>query len=100
VVSTLPTRRPAGTSADTRTKAGTPGGTGLRLGEAACTDLAKVSGQIALIPRLPGYYCLSLYDPVTASANGVWNGRPIYYSRTFTNSCEADIGTGGHVFHF
>jgi hypothetical protein len=69
-------------------------------GEAACTDLAKVSGQISWIPRLPGYYCLSLYDPVTASANGVWNGRPISYSQKFTNSCEANISTGGHVFHF
>ena len=52
-------------------------------------------GRILLPPRV----CHGQYDPVRATAIGVWNRRPIRYVRTFSNPCVMHSETGP-VFSF
>jgi hypothetical protein len=66
---------------------------------AACMNLMLVNGEVASIPPSASA-CFHYYDPVTASASGTWNGRPVTYSARFTNESCARIATGGHVFNF
>ncbi|GAA3034321.1 SSI family serine proteinase inhibitor [Streptosporangium longisporum] len=64
----------------------------------ACGVLSRAQGDPALI-RLPWRGCPQYYDAVTATATGLWNGRQIRYSRTFSNRCELYAATGP-VFAF
>lgn len=66
---------------------------------AACADLIKANGDIKRIPPAKGN-CLPVEIRVIAKASGIWQGRQIAYSQSFTNDCYANKGTGGHVFHF
>ncbi|MEU8385504.1 SSI family serine proteinase inhibitor [Streptosporangium sp. NPDC048865] len=59
----------------------------------ACALLGRAQGNPAYI-RLPWVGCPRQYDPVTVSATGTWNGRPVRYRRTFTNQCEVRAATG------
>ena len=67
---------------------------------AACRDLVAAGGNIAAIPSETGVACPLFFKPVNAQAKGWWEGRPVSYSRTFPNTCFANIQTGGHVFNF
>ncbi|MFF8538539.1 SSI family serine proteinase inhibitor [Streptomyces sp. SAS_267] len=60
----------------------------------ACRQLVAAGGDIGRIPRRSGAMCPMLYAPVTASAYGVWDGRRVDYTHTFSNSCVMGAGTG------
>jgi hypothetical protein len=59
----------------------------------ACAELHEAEGDITRIPR-KDVYCPMVYAPVTASAHGEWNGRPVSYERTFSNTCALRAATG------
>ncbi|MFF5206502.1 SSI family serine proteinase inhibitor [Streptosporangium sp. NPDC000396] len=65
----------------------------------ACAELALAQGDPALIRPLSGVACTQQYDPVTATATGLWNGRAIRFERTFGNACLMSNATGS-VFAF
>ncbi|WP_327352570.1 SSI family serine proteinase inhibitor [Streptomyces sp. NBC_01304] len=59
----------------------------------ACRDLRAAGGDINRIkPR--DMICTKIYQPVTAAAYGMWNGRRTVYAKTFGNSCEMYAATG------
>ncbi len=76
-----------------------PGGTHPRAA-AACAELARARGDLAQLPvqRAP-HACFMIYSPVTASARGAWQGRPVRYTKKFPNSCVLRDKTGS-VFDF
>lgn len=53
----------------------------------ACAELDAASGDIGAVPRKDAF-CPMIYAPVTARAEGVWNGTRVTYARTFSNTCE------------
>jgi Subtilisin inhibitor-like len=59
----------------------------------ACEELSQAGGDIAGIPQKKAY-CPMIHAPVTASAHGEWGGRPITYTRTFSNACLMAATTG------
>ncbi|MEU6097204.1 SSI family serine proteinase inhibitor [Streptomyces sp. NPDC047079] len=59
----------------------------------ACAELDAVQGDIGRIPP-DDSLCPMLYAPVTVSARGEWDGRPVEYSHTFANACELQARTG------
>ncbi|WP_119727513.1 SSI family serine proteinase inhibitor [Thermomonospora amylolytica] len=65
----------------------------------ACADLAAANGDITRIPPANAV-CVAVYEPVTAYASGIWNGRSVYFSKVYTNDACANVATGGNVFHF
>ncbi|WP_328932113.1 MULTISPECIES: SSI family serine proteinase inhibitor [unclassified Streptomyces] len=62
----------------------------------ACAELAVADGDIDALPP-KSVFCPMIYAPVTAHARGEWKGRPVDYSRTFSNACSMAARTG-HVF--
>ncbi|MFG3020155.1 SSI family serine proteinase inhibitor [Streptomyces sp. NPDC048254] len=60
----------------------------------ACAELDTVGGDIARIAPIKDAMCPMVYAPVTAQAHGQWNGRPIEYHETFSNSCQMAARTG------
>ncbi|MFF3887258.1 subtilase-type protease inhibitor [Streptomyces sp. NPDC001914] len=60
----------------------------------ACRQLRAAGGDIGRIPRRAGSLCPMLYAPVTASAQGVWEGRRVDYRHAFSNSCVMGAETG------
>ncbi|MFF7186613.1 SSI family serine proteinase inhibitor [Streptomyces sp. NPDC008222] len=59
----------------------------------ACAELQAAQGDIGRIPR--GHsFCPMLYAPVTVTARGEWDERPVEYSHTFANVCELQARTG------
>ncbi|WP_432096790.1 subtilase-type protease inhibitor [Streptomyces sp. bgisy100] len=55
---------------------------------AACSELRGVNGKPGLLVKNdPGRVCPFIHDPVTVTAEGVWQGRRMSYSATFSNSC-------------
>ncbi|KND32689.1 SSI family serine proteinase inhibitor [Streptomyces acidiscabies] len=59
----------------------------------ACEQLRAARGDIRAVPEREGF-CTLVYAPVTASARGQWNGRPVQYEQTFGNKCEMAMRTG------
>ncbi|MFJ8781373.1 SSI family serine proteinase inhibitor [Streptomyces sp. NPDC102476] len=59
----------------------------------ACAQLAAVAGDIGSLPPAD-VFCPMLYAPVTAQADGEWNGRPVEYRETFPNGCVLGARTG------
>ena len=59
----------------------------------ACSELAAVGGDIDAIPA-GSVFCPMIYAPVTAHARGEWQGRPVDYTRTFSNGCVMAARTG------
>lgn len=59
----------------------------------ACTQLREAAGDITRIPHEDAY-CPMLYAPVTASARGEWDGRPVEYTQTFPSDCAMTAATG------
>jgi hypothetical protein len=60
--------------------------------------LNRAQGDPDMI-RVRQGFCRRDYDPVKATATGVWNRRPIRYERTFSNPCTMRNATGV-VFSF
>ncbi|MFF7467471.1 SSI family serine proteinase inhibitor [Streptomyces sp. NPDC008092] len=60
----------------------------------ACAELAAAGGDIARVTPATDALCPMIYAPVTAQASGQWNGRPIEYRETFSNSCQMAARTG------
>lgn len=56
-------------------------------GSAACRELAEVNGDFAGLKGEDGAICPLLYDPVTVTARGNWQGRSVEYEATYPNSC-------------
>lgn len=59
----------------------------------ACAQLRAARGDIGRIPHRK-VLCPMMYAPVTASANGVWNGRVVKYRKQYGNRCELEAKTG------
>ncbi|GGQ49924.1 SSI family serine proteinase inhibitor [Couchioplanes azureus] len=60
----------------------------------ACAAAASVNGHLGVLDLNPHGACTREYQPVTASALGSWEGRPVRYSETFSNRCEMLRQTG------
>ncbi len=59
----------------------------------ACAELETVAGDIRAFPATDTY-CTMIHAPVTAHARGQWEGRPVDYTETFTNTCVMRARTG------
>jgi hypothetical protein len=59
----------------------------------ACAELDAADGDISRIPP-KSIFCPALYAPVTAHARGRWNGRPVDFRQTYTNTCVMNARTG------
>ncbi|MEV0319707.1 subtilase-type protease inhibitor [Streptomyces sp. NPDC050658] len=56
---------------------------------AACAELNTVDGEFAqLVSASSGMACTREWKPVVVTADGVWQGRRVAWSATFSNSCE------------
>ncbi|MDI5961837.1 SSI family serine proteinase inhibitor [Streptomyces sp. SL13] len=64
----------------------------------ACTELDAAGGGLADLVPVPEM-CPMIYNPVTATATGTWQGRPVSWSQRFANSCMLARSTGA-VFRF
>ncbi|MEE1812769.1 SSI family serine proteinase inhibitor [Streptomyces sp. BE133] len=65
---------------------------------AACAAIDWAEGDLDALPGSPRL-CIEGYDPVTATATGNRDGRPVSWQRTFPNACVMDAVTGP-VFRF
>lgn len=65
----------------------------------ACTALTSVGGQFALLPWVPGVLCTADYNPVTVTVTGYWRLQTVYFSRVYSNDCEAAVASDW-VFRF
>ncbi|MCB5168333.1 subtilase-type protease inhibitor [Streptomyces bambusae] len=71
--------------------------------EAACTALAATAGTLDTLLASPdeNRACPMHYDPVTVTADGVWQGTRIAWKHTFSNSCAMSQTLNGNpVFAF
>lgn len=59
----------------------------------ACDQLRSLSGDLTAIPRRDAL-CAMIYAPVTARAEGQWQGRTVTYTQTFANACVMRARTG------
>ncbi|MEV4442908.1 SSI family serine proteinase inhibitor [Streptomyces sp. NPDC049577] len=64
----------------------------------ACERLRLAQGRPDALP-MERRLCTREYDPVTATAEGDWNGRPVTWRKTFPNACALEAATGA-VFRF
>ncbi|MFC0437044.1 SSI family serine proteinase inhibitor [Kutzneria buriramensis] len=66
--------------------------------QAACRDIAVAAGDFDRLPGDPVKgVCgagLDLYDPVTVTAAGEWDGTIVEYRKTFTSECKLRLATG------
>ena len=60
---------------------------------AACGRLAQAGGDPNRLDADPDTSCAAIYDPVTATAAGAWEGRPVDWQRTYGNDCELQRAT-------
>ncbi|GLW09161.1 hypothetical protein Misp01_42900 [Microtetraspora sp. NBRC 13810] len=77
-----------------------PGGAGNGHPDAkgACAAIQAAGGNFDRLKEPPGV-CTLEHAPVTATAKGTWNGRPVDWRRSFVNLCELH-GATGPVFRF
>lgn len=73
-----------------------PGGTHPNAAQ-ACEDLESTNGQIE--QPSSDAICVELYEPVTASASGKWQGREISFNNQYGNTCLMHAMTG-QIFSF
>ncbi|MDA3626512.1 SSI family serine proteinase inhibitor [Saccharopolyspora sp. WRP15-2] len=64
----------------------------------ACQTLEAVNGDLNQLTAGQAI-CNLNYQPVTYSARGTWQGRPVTFEKTYSNQCVADASTG-KVFAF
>lgn len=60
---------------------------------ASCRDLTIARGDLDALPGDP-HNCTLQYAPVTATATGTWQGKPLRWQRTYPNDCVMDSETG------
>ncbi|MFG3309818.1 SSI family serine proteinase inhibitor [Streptomyces wuyuanensis] len=81
----------------------TPGTTGTHpSADGACAALAQVEGEfgsLSEISRGQPLFCTREYNPVTVTAQGVWQGERVSYEHTFANECIKNA-EGAAVFEF
>ncbi|MEV4334480.1 subtilase-type protease inhibitor [Streptomyces sp. NPDC049597] len=66
----------------------------------ACAELRAGGARFeSIVAADSGVMCTRQWDPVTVTADGVWNGRRVAFAHTFGNSCLKD-GADGVVFRF
>ncbi|MEU7157171.1 subtilase-type protease inhibitor [Streptomyces chrestomyceticus] len=67
---------------------------------AACAQLRTANGDFdAITKSAADRMCTKEWNPVTVTANGVWQGRRVAYEHTFANPCAMEGGKG-LVFEF
>jgi len=64
----------------------------------ACRSLTLAGGDFDRLPREAGM-CPLIWAPVTATATGRWQAKPVLWTHTYPNSCVAARESGG-VFDF
>ncbi|NSC20987.1 protease inhibitor SIL-V5 [Streptomyces albus subsp. chlorinus] len=64
----------------------------------ACAALDRANGDLDALPGDPGL-CTMEHAPVTVSARGTHEGRPVTWEKTYPNSCALHRATGP-VFDF
>lgn len=74
-----------------------PGGTHPHTAE-ACAALARAGGDFGELEGNPGP-CPALLNPVTVSADGHYQGEPVFFQASFTNRCKM-LRELGVVFRF
>ncbi|MBC6447163.1 SSI family serine proteinase inhibitor [Actinokineospora xionganensis] len=62
--------------------------------EAACAQLASVTGDFTALLVHPDRACPLHVDPVRVTATGVWGDRRVSYDETFGNACQLFVETG------
>ncbi|MDA3643199.1 protease inhibitor [Saccharopolyspora indica] len=65
---------------------------------AACQTLNAVSGDLTQLTQAQTT-CNFIHKPVTYTARGSWQGRPVVFEETYSNQCIAEATTG-KVFAF
>ncbi|MDQ1007569.1 hypothetical protein QFZ82_002054 [Streptomyces sp. V4I23] len=66
----------------------------------ACAELRAGGARFeSVVAADSGVMCTKQWDPVTVTADGVWDGRRIAFTHTFANSCFKE-GADGVVFAF
>jgi hypothetical protein len=58
----------------------------------ACAQIAKVGGDIAAIPASGG--CVDIWEPVTITARGTWQGKALDYTAQQTSVSCAMVAHG------
>ncbi|WP_280442411.1 subtilase-type protease inhibitor [Nocardia brasiliensis] len=56
--------------------------------DGACAALIGEGGDFDKLAGDPGTMCAQVYDPVTATATGTWQGKAVKWEKQFSNSCE------------
>lgn len=64
-----------------------------------CESLEPVGGDLSQLTPQPFAICPLIYQPVIATAQGIWQLRPVSYTATYPNSCVAAAESNG-VFAF
>jgi hypothetical protein len=65
----------------------------------ACAELMAAGGDLNQVSTDEPVACTMEYRPVTASAYGHWEGRPVAWDQEFPNNCTLTTDTGT-VFDF
>ncbi|WP_075031429.1 SSI family serine proteinase inhibitor [Streptomyces mirabilis] len=66
--------------------------------DAACQQLVPAHGEPGAVVG-EKHPCTREYDPVSATAEGEWNGRPLVWHKTYPNACALD-SAAGPLFRF
>ncbi|WP_167463924.1 subtilase-type protease inhibitor [Nocardia brasiliensis] len=56
--------------------------------DGACASLIAAGGDFDKLVGDPSAMCAQVYDPVTATATGTWQGKAVKWEKQFGNSCE------------
>ncbi|MET8327550.1 SSI family serine proteinase inhibitor [Streptomyces sp. NPDC005181] len=64
----------------------------------ACAALDKAEGDFNRLPGNP-QLCPMIYDPVTVTAHGTYNGHRVNWQRTYPSACAMEAAAGP-VFGF
>ncbi|GAA2385773.1 protease inhibitor [Streptomyces glaucosporus] len=68
--------------------------------ERACAELRSAGGDFAsLVEAESDRVCPMVWEPVTVTADGTWDGRRVSYAHTFPNACVM-ADRAGAVFSF
>ncbi|MEV6396927.1 subtilase-type protease inhibitor [Streptomyces sp. NPDC051907] len=61
----------------------------------ACSELRAAQGNFAIVTEAPSNrVCTREWNPITVTADGVWDGRRVSYEHTFGNPCAMTDGKG------
>ncbi|MEU6883411.1 subtilase-type protease inhibitor [Streptomyces sp. NPDC046712] len=68
----------------------------------ACAELSAVEGDFAQLTMMGNSSpCTHVWDPVTVTGDGIWEGKRVSWSATYGNACEMNVGMARNsVFTF